>query len=110
MLTAAGSLCGLGGAALGLAWVQSFTDNLTMGRGFIALAAVYFGRWNPLLAFGACLLFGAGEALAFRAQAVGMGLNPYYYLMLPYVLTLIAVGIFGKARGPREAGKPYLRG
>lgn len=110
VLCAAGSLCGLGGAALGLAVVRSFTDNLTMGRGFIALAAVYFARWNPLLAFGACLLFGAGEALAFRAQAAGVGLNPYYYLMLPYVMTLIAVGLFGKGRGPRDAGKPYLKG
>lgn len=105
-----GVICALGGAALTLAWVRSFTDNVTLGRGFIALAAVYFGRWNPLFAAAACLLFGAGEALAFRAQAAGVGLNPYYYLMLPYLLTLVAVGFMGRAAGPPEAGKPYRRG
>ncbi len=108
-LALSGLLCALGGASLTLAWVRSFTDNITMGRGFIALAAVYFGRWNPLLALLSCLLFGAGEALAFRAQALG-GLNPFYYLMLPYVLTLLAVGLMGRAVGPKEAGKPYLGG
>lgn len=103
-------LSALGGAALTLGWVPTFTDNMTMGRGFIALAAVYFGRWHPGLALLACLLFGAGEALAFRAQAVGAGLNPYYYLMLPYLLTLVAVAAMGRAVGPRDAGKPYVRG
>ena len=103
-------LCSLGGAALTLAWVHSFTDNITMGRGFIALAAVYFGRWHPMWALGACALFGAGEALGFRAQAAGIGLNPYYYFMLPYLLTLLAVGVMGRAVGPKDAGKPYVRG
>jgi len=110
VLVLSGVLCALGGASLTLAWVRSFTDNITMGRGFIALAAVYFGRWNPLLAVLSCLLFGAGEALAFRAQALGSGINPFYYLMLPYVLTLLAVGLMGRAVGPKEAGKPYLGG
>lgn len=109
-LVAGSLLSALGGAALTLGWVPTFTDNITMGRGFIALAAVYFGRWHPGLALLACLLFGAGEALAFRAQALGAGLNPYYYLMLPYVLTLVAVAAMGRAVGPRDAGKPYVRG
>lgn len=103
-------LASLGGASLTLAWVHSFTDNITMGRGFIALAAVYFGRWHPMWALGASLLFGAGEALAFRAQAAGVGLNPYFYMMVPYVLTLLAVAFMGRAVGPRDAGKPYVRG
>ena len=107
-LVVSGLLCGLGGASLTLAWVRSFTDSITMGRGFIALAAVYFGRWHPLLAVLSCLLFGAGEALAFRAQALGTGLNPFYYLMLPYVLTIVAVTLMGRAVGPKEAGRPYL--
>ncbi len=102
-------LSALGGAALTLGWVPTFTDNMTMGRGFIALAAVYFGRWHPGLALAACLLFGAGEALAFRAQALGTGLNPYYYLMLPYVVTLMAVAAMGRAVEPRDVGKPYAR-
>lgn len=106
---AAAVLAALGGAALTMGWVRSFADNVTLGRGFIALAAVYFGRWNPIFAIGAALLFGAGEALAFRAQAAGAGINPYYYLMLPYVLTLVIVGITGQARGPGDVGKPYLR-
>jgi len=106
-----GSVLGaLGGAALTLGWVPTFVDNMTMGRGFIGLAAVYFGRWRPDLVLFACLLFGAGEALAFRAQAAGAGLNPYYYLMLPYVLTLAAVAVVGMAMGPRDAGKPFVRG
>ncbi|MBM4331970.1 MAG: ABC transporter permease [Deltaproteobacteria bacterium] len=108
-LIIASVLAALGGAALTMGWVRSFTDNVTLGRGFIALAAVYFGRWNPLLALGACLIFGAGEALAFRGQGTGAGLNPHYYLMLPYILTLLVVGLAGMARGPGDAGKPYLR-
>ncbi|HCW50703.1 MAG TPA: ABC transporter permease, partial [Clostridiales bacterium] len=60
-------------------------------------------------ALAACLLFGAGEALAFRAQALGTGLNPYYYLMLPYVVTLMAVAAMGRAVEPRDVGKPYAR-
>lgn len=110
VLVLSGVLCALGGASLTVAWVRSFTDNITMGRGFIALAAVYFGRWHPLLALLSCLLFGLGEALAFRAQALGSGINPFYLLMLPYVLTLLAVSLMGRAVGPREAGRPYTGG
>ncbi|HOL18296.1 MAG TPA: ABC transporter permease [Bacillota bacterium] len=109
VLTAAAVLSALGGAALTIGWVRSFTDNITLGRGFIALAAAYCGRWNPLLAAVACIIFGAGEALAFRAQAAGTGLNPHYYLMIPYVLTLLVVAVAGKGRAPADVGKPYLR-
>lgn len=99
----------LGGASLTIGWVRSFTDNITMGRGFIALAAAYSGRWNPWMAAGACLIFGAGEALAFRAQAAGSGLNPNYYLMFPYILTLLIVALTGKGRAPADVGRPYVR-
>ncbi|AOQ25108.1 hypothetical protein MTAT_00940 [Moorella thermoacetica] len=109
VLVIAGMLSALGGAALTLGWVRSFSDNVTMGRGFIALAAVYFGRWNPILATLAALIFGAGEALAYRAQAVGSSGSSFYYLMLPYVLTLVAVALTGQARGPADVGKPYIR-
>jgi len=109
VLIIASVLAAMGGAALTMGWVRNFADNVTLGRGFIALAAVYFGRWNPLLAMGACFIFGVGEALAFRGQATGAGLNPHYFLMVPYILTLLVVGIAGQARGPRDAGKPYLR-
>ncbi|MDR7482972.1 MAG: ABC transporter permease [Armatimonadota bacterium] len=106
-LAIAGLLSGLGGAALTVGWVRSYTDNITLGRGFIALAAVYFGRWNPAWTVAGCLLFGAGEALAFGAQ--GAGANPHTYLMIPYLLTLLVVALTGRARAPRDAGRPYVR-
>lgn len=107
-LTLAAVLSALGGAALTVGWVRSFSDNITLGRGFIALAAVYFGRWNPAWAAMACVLFGAGDALAFQAQ--GSGANPHYYLMLPYLLTLVVVGFAGRARAPQDVGKVFTRG
>jgi simple sugar transport system permease protein len=100
------ALGGLGGAALTVGWVRSFNDDITLGRGFIALAAVYFARWRPGWTLAACLLFGAGEAAAFRAQ--GLGGNPHLYLMVPYILTLLVVAMTGRARAPQEAGRPYL--
>lgn len=105
-LMLAGMLSGLAGAALTVGWIRAFSDNITLGRGFIALAAVYFGRWNPAWAVVACFLFGAGEALALRAQAAGG--NPHYYFMLPYLLTMFVVGITGRARAPQDVGKPFL--
>ena len=104
-LMVAGAFAGLGGAALTVGWVRSFSDEITGGRGFIALAAVYLARWHPGWSLAACVLFGAGEALAFRAQVLGG--NPHLYLMVPYVLTLAVVGIAGRARAPQEAGRPY---
>lgn len=106
-LVLAGLLSGLAGAALTVGWVRSYSDNITLGRGFIALAAVYFGRWNPGWTVMGCLLFGAGEALAFGAQ--GAGANPHYYLMIPYLLTLLVVTITGRARAPQDVGRPYVR-
>ncbi|NLC63786.1 MAG: ABC transporter permease [Thermoanaerobacterales bacterium] len=108
-LIVAAILSALGGAALSLGWVRVFTDNITGGRGFIALAAVYLSKWNPLLVIVSTLIFGAGEALAFRSQALGGAINSYYYFMLPYVLTLIVVGITGKTRGPADVGRVFIR-
>ncbi len=110
VLVLAGILAGLAGDALTQGWIRTFSDNVTMGRGFIGMAAVYFGRWNPLFAALACLIFGAGEALAFRAQAASFGgNNSFYFLMIPYALTLIAVAVLGQAKGPADAGKPLKR-
>lgn len=108
-LIIASVLSALGGAALTVGWVRVFTDNITLGRGFIALAAVYFGKWNPILSSIAAVIFGAGEALAFRSQALGSFLNSYYYFMLPYVLTLLVVGLTGQTKGPADVGKLYIR-
>lgn len=106
----AGMLAALGGSALAQGWVCAFAENVTAGRGFIGMAAVYLGRWNPLLAMLACLVFGIGEAFAFRAQASAFsGTSTYYFQMLPYALTLIAVAVLGQAKSPADAGKPYLK-
>jgi len=109
VITLAVVLAALGGAALTLGWLCAFSDNVTMGRGFIALAAVYFGRWNPILATVAALIFGAGEVLAYRFQGLSFSGTTYYFLMIPYVLTILAVSLTGQARKPADAGKPYLR-
>lgn len=104
-LAIAGGLAGVGGAALTVGWVRSFSDDITAGRGFIALAAVYFGRWYPRWTLLGCLLFGVGEALALRSQAFGG--NPHLYLMIPYVLTICVLAFSQSGRAPREVGKPY---
>lgn len=108
-LIIAAVLSSLGGAYLSMGWVRGFMDNITLGRGYIALAAVYCGRWNPFIVLLACLVFGAGEALAFRVQAGAIGINPYYFFMIPYVLTILVIALTGKSRGPTDAGKPYIR-
>ena len=109
-----GILAGLGGAYLSFGFGNAFNENMTVGRGYIALAAVIFGNWRPFGAFGACLLFGFSSALALRLQgsprlpsdiASGNLLQT-----LPYVLTLIAlVGVIGRSRGPAAAGRPYVK-
>ncbi len=105
-----GALCGLGGAYLTLGWVHVFVDNIPMGRGFIALAAVIFGKWNPIGALVACLLFAGADALQIRLQGAKLGIRFEWLLMLPYVLTLIAlVGVIGRSRPPAEEGIPYLK-
>ena len=109
-----GVLAGLGGAYLSFGFGNAFNENMTVGRGYIALAAVIFGNWRPFGAFGACLLFGFSSALALRLQ--GSPLLPSdiasgnLLQTLPYVLTLIAlVGVIGRSRGPAAAGRPYVK-
>jgi len=109
-----GVLAGLGGAYLSFGFGNAFNENMTAGRGYIALAAVIFGNWRPFGAFGACLLFGFSSALALRLQ--GSPLLPSdlasgnLLQTLPYVLTLIAlVGVIGRSRGPAAAGRPYVK-
>ncbi len=105
-----GVLAALGGAYLSVGFVGSFGQNMTVGRGFIALAAVIFGKWRPYGAFGACLLFGFASGLADRLQSVA-GVSPNLLATLPYVLTLIAlVGLVGRSRPPAADGQPYVKG
>ena len=107
-----GFLAGLGGAFLSIAYQSQFSRAMTQGRGFIGLAAMIFGRWKPVGAFVACLLFGFADALQASAQSAGVPIPPELLLAAPYVLTLVAlVGLIGKrAVGPAANGKPYEKG
>ena len=108
-----GGLCGLGGAALSIGIGNSFTEGITGGRGFIALAVIVFGRWNPLGVFGAALLFAAADTLQLTLQAKRVFPNiPYpLFLAVPYVLTLIALAVRGaKGKPPAALGTPFEQG
>jgi general nucleoside transport system permease protein len=109
-VVASGMLAALGGAYLSIGFGGgAFTDNLTAGRGFIALAAMIFGNWRPFGAFGAALLFGFSTALAYRLPAYS-GSAATLFQALPYVLTLIAVaGVIGRTVPPAADGKPYKK-
>ena len=100
-----GALAGLGGAFLALNTHQ-FVKNMSAGRGYIALAAMIFGRWNPVGAAAACLLFGYAEAVQMGLQ--GQHVPSQFVQMIPYALTMVAlVGVMGRARPPAQLGKPY---
>lgn len=100
-----GALAGLGGAFLALNTHQ-FVKNMSAGRGFIALAAMIFGKWNPVGALAACLLFGYAEAVQMGLQ--GRDVPTQFVQMIPYVLTMVAlVGVIGRSRPPAAIGKPY---
>ena len=106
-----GLLSGLAGGYLALAVSFDFSDNMTAGRGFIALAAMIFGKWTPLGAFGACLLFGLGSQLEYSLQGVAFGsfqLSSNLVAILPYLLTIVALaGFIGRAIPPAADGIPY---
>jgi len=108
---ASGLLAALGGAYLSLSVAHSFTDGMTGGRGFIGLAAMIFGRWTPIGALVASLVFGYGTALSFSLQGASIGdvRVPVQLLStLPYVLTILAVaGFVGRSRAPAADGIPY---
>lgn len=105
-----GALGGLAGANLSLEQVGLFSENMTSGRGFIALAANIFGRWTPVGSYLASLLFGFAEALEIKMQTFSdvIKIPVQFYLMLPYVLTVVVLaGFMGRAVGPAAVGKPY---
>jgi ABC-type uncharacterized transport system permease subunit len=112
-VTVSGALAALGGVFLSLGYVNSFTENMTAGRGFIALAALIFGGWRPYGAFSACLLFGFSSALAQRLPDLSASESaawPVLFQALPYVLTLIAVaGVIGRSIPPAAIGRPYTK-
>jgi simple sugar transport system permease protein len=101
-----GALAALGGAFLSIGFVHTFSQNMTAGRGFIALAALIFGRWRPGAALAATLLFGFGSALAQRLPVFSPS-GAVLFQALPYVLTLIAVtGLIGRSIPPAALGRP----
>jgi ABC-type uncharacterized transport system permease subunit len=104
-----GALAAAGGAYLSIGFVNSFTENMTAGRGFIALAALIFGKWRPFGAAAACMLFGFSSALAQRLPEYSQAASVLFQA-LPYVLTLIAVaGIVGRSIPPAAVGRPYRK-
>jgi general nucleoside transport system permease protein len=112
-----GALCALAGCYLVLAQNPQFIPNMTAGRGYMALAAMIFGKWHPVGAFLACLLFGFLDAVAIRLQgtvlpvALGGGAVPVQAIQaLPYILTVILLaGFIGRAHAPKALGLPYLK-
>lgn len=105
-----GLMAGLAGANLSLEQVGGFTEGMTNGRGFIALAANIFGRWTPGGAYLASLLFGFADALQLKLQLFSdtIKIPPQFFLMLPYLLTVIVLaGVVGRAIAPAAVGKPY---
>ena len=104
-----GVLAAMGGAYLTVGYLNTFNENVTAGRGFIALAALIFGNWRPFGAFGAALLFGLSTAVALRLH-VYSDLASTLFQALPYVLTLIAVaGVIGRTIPPAAVGRPYKK-
>jgi general nucleoside transport system permease protein len=105
-----GVLSGLAGAYLTLAYANTFVENITAGRGFVALSVVIVGRWNPWGIAAASILFGAAMALQFGLQALGTAVPYQLFLALPYVLALIVLaGMGGQAAAPSALGEPYSR-
>jgi simple sugar transport system permease protein len=107
-----GALAGIGGVYISNGITHAFSENMTAGRGFIALAAVIFGRWRPYGAFAACLLFGFTEALALRLPGA-YGSDAAWttlFRALPYLVTLIVVaGVVGRSTPPASVGRPYMK-
>jgi simple sugar transport system permease protein len=105
-----GALAGVGGAVLSLQQVGTFTDGMTNGRGYIALAAIIVGRWMPAGTLAACLLFGAADALQLRVQGFRLPISSYVIQMMPYAVALaVLAGLGRSARLPAAIGLPFMR-
>jgi simple sugar transport system permease protein len=107
----AGVMAGIAGSSLSLASAGSFQMNMSAGRGFIALAAVIFGAWNPIYAFGAAMVFGFADSAQALLSILGVDVPPQLLNSLPYITTIVVVaGVVGRVRGPAAAGQPYDQG
>jgi len=109
-----GVLAGMGGAYLSLAYAPSWQENMTSGRGWIAVALVIFALWNPMRAIVGSYLFGGVEALTFRMQTAGVSISTFYLAMMPYLLTILVLVIVtirmrSEAGAPAALSVPYHR-
>lgn len=110
-VTLGGAIAGIGGSFFTLVAIDSFTEEISGGRGFIALAALIFGRWNPIGAFFASLLFGFADNLQSIVTIIGTPVPSQFMAMLPYLVTVLAVaGLVGRSRPPAASGIPYVKG
>jgi simple sugar transport system permease protein len=106
-----GFLAGIGGAHLSVALTRTWAEEMTAGRGFMAIALVIFAKWNPLLIIPCAILFGAAESLQLQLQAAGADLSPFLLSMVPYLLTLVVLVLWGWRRqpaAPAGLGRSYL--
>ncbi len=109
-MVVSGMLASMGGAFLTLTQTAYFFENLSAGRGWIAISAIVLGKYNPWGVLLACLLFGAADAGQMQIQVAGSKIPYQFLLMIPYVMAMLAmVGIVGKVRSPAAMGKPYKR-
>lgn len=105
-----GLIAGFGGAYFTLGSVGAFNENMTAGRGFIGLAAMIFGRWHPVGALAAAMVFGFADSLQVRLGILDVGIPSDFLLMAPYIVTIIVVaGVVGRARPPAADGQPYVK-
>jgi simple sugar transport system permease protein len=103
-------LAGIGGAHLSVALTRTWAEDMTAGRGFIAIALVIFAKWNPLLIIPAAILFGAAESLQLQLQAAGADISPFALGAIPYLLTLVILAVWGWQRqtaGPAALGRTF---
>ena len=105
-----GMVAGLGGAFFTIGSTGGFESQMTAGRGYIGLAAMIFGGWNPIGAFLAGLVFGFADAVQSRLSILSIGIPSEFLLMVPYIVTIVVVaGIVGRTRAPAADGKPYIK-
>lgn len=108
-----GALAGIGGAVFAQVISRIFTHTTISGQGFIALAAMIFGKWHPIGAMGAALFFGFAQSLSIVGQTIPFlkGIPSVYFYITPYVLTILALtGFIGRAEAPKASGTPYIKG
>jgi len=109
-VTVSGALAAIGGAYLTLTQTAYFTENITAGRGWIAITAIILGKFNPWGVLLGCLLFGLADAGQMQIQLMNLGIPYQFLLMIPYVLAMAAMGgVVGKVRSPAAMGKPYVK-